>query len=283
MQSASAELLSEYAAAWYAAIDGRKSYRAFTGRLASPDTIRSLARVCEGFAPFPGARVQLVERPTPGTFTGIVGSYGRIRGEAHALLVIRDSRVTASYAAAGFVGEAAVLHATALGIGSCWIGGAFSAGAAQRQATLSPSEKIVAVVALGFPTERLSATDQSMRFLAGKHRRRPVEQFAEGGVDAWPAWARACVDAALKAPSAVNRQPWRFALEDGGALVVSQDRPDSGAKLTREMDCGIAMMHIELAARSAGVRGVWELGRGGADAGGNDSGPVVARFRAESR
>jgi nitroreductase len=67
------------------------------------------------------------------------------------------------------------------------------------------------------------------------------------------------VEAARLAPSAYNRQPWRFTTgEDFVKIAVDPGtREVQGA--SRRIDCGMAMAHVEIAARAAGITGRWEL------------------------
>ena len=62
--------------------------------------------------------------------------------------------------------------------------------------------------------------------------------------------------AARLAPSAVNRQPWRFVCGDR-SISVSLDKKRDTYKISRRLDCGIAMLHLELGARHAGAAGLW--------------------------
>jgi hypothetical protein len=64
----------------------------------------------------------------------------------------------------------------------------------------------------------------------------------------------AAVEAARVAPSGANKQPWRFRLE-GGTLVMGRAEK---IYWTAPIDFGIAMLHVELGAEHAGVRGAWE-------------------------
>jgi nitroreductase len=262
MNSQTAELLADYAPAWFDAISTRHSRRTYDGSRASTEALDSLRGLSESFTPWEDARVQLLEQPDEDLFTGIIGSYGRITGAPHAALVIADTASPFSQAHAGYFGEAVVLQATHLGLQTCWIGGAFSASVARRHASLNPSEEILAAISIGHANEQYTSTDRSMRFFARAHRRKTSAQIAGTDHSAWPAWAREAVEAARLAPSAINRQPWRFSM-DGDALVISQDRRDIGKKLTREMDCGIAMLHVELGAWKHGVTGDWQTIPGG--------------------
>jgi len=95
-----------------------------------------------------------------------------------------------------------------------------------------------------------------MSGMAGSANRKPVEVIAPDGTDGWPAWAIGALETARLAPSAVNRQPWRFRWDDD-VLVVSVNNRLESPKVTKRLDCGIAMLHIEIAAQSYGVTGSW--------------------------
>jgi hypothetical protein len=69
---------------------------------------------------------------------------------------------------------------------------------------------------------------------------------------------RAALEAARLAPSAVNRQPWRFHVEPG-SVTVSVDNDHLTFGISKRLDCGIAMLHIEAAALDCGAQGEWEL------------------------
>ena len=80
-------------------------------------------------------------------------------------------------------------------------------------------------------------------------------------------WALAGLEAARIAPSAFNRQPWLFSLDKRGVLL-SMNKPGGNNHFSKRLDCGIAMLHFELAAKANGVNGTWEM----------LSSPDVARF-----
>lgn len=249
-------LLAEKTDAWLGAAGIRRSRRRYDSRPVDGALLDDLAGVCEAFRPWPDARVALVRDVDPAIFTGLVGSYGKITGAHHALLFIADTSSPTAQHHLGYTGEAAVLHATTLGLSTCWVAGAFSPKVAARITTLSPAEKVFAISPVGH-VAGMTVTDHSMRLFARSSSRKPLATIAPGLDDAWPAWARAAVEAARHAPSAMNRQPWRFRLE-AGALVVSRDQAAEVPKVRRALDCGIAMLHAELGARAAGAHGGWE-------------------------
>ena len=104
------------------------------------------------------------------------------------------------------------------------------------------------------------------------HRRKPLEEMVSGlGRTDWPQWIETALRAARIAPSAINRQPWRFHVEPD-SITISVDNPRFTFGISKRLDCGIAMLHIEVAALDCGVRGRWELLEA----------PRVARYIVES-
>lgn len=243
--------------AWFEATATRRSRRRYLSQPVEDDTLDALAATCEGFHPHADARVALVEQPTSDVFTGVLGSYGKVTGSPHVLCVIADETSPTAQHHAGYVGEAAVLEATALGLNTCWIGGFFDQDKAARMVRLSANEDVVAVSPVGVASENLSGAERAMRKLSSAHKRKSLTSLASDDITQWPAWALAALECARIAPSAVNRQPWCFHMEDG-ALVISRDSPVELPRVTKALDCGIAMLHAELGAFSAGVLGGWE-------------------------
>lgn len=251
-------LLLDRADTWSAAITKRHSRRSYDGRRVDEASLDALQEVCINFRPYADARVVLLRSPQVDIFHGIAGSYGKVVHAPHVLAVIADENSHFSHAHAGYTGEAAILEATSLGLDTCWIGGLFSPRRVGRLVELTPTtaERVVAVSPVGHAVgPEPSGSERLMRKLAKSHGRKPLAFIAPGS-EMWPGWALAAVEAARLAPSAMNRQPWRFRVA-AGALIISADSPVETPKVTKALDCGIAMLHAELGALSQGVRGRW--------------------------
>ena len=52
--------------------------------------------------------------------------------------------------------------------------------------------------------------------------------------------------------------PWRFKI-DSDTITVSADSKREGFRISRKLDCGIAMLHLELGARAESIDGSWEF------------------------
>jgi hypothetical protein len=102
------------------------------------------------------------------------------------------------------------------------------------------------------------------------HNRLPLSRLIVGEESGLSQWAKLSLEAARLAPSAVNRQPWGFEIA-GQTITVFVRTSGPEFTVSKRLDCGIAMLHIELAALSSGIKGSWEFLEA----------PKVARFAAQ--
>ena len=269
---------------WAAAIVVRHSSRTYKERVVDPAMLGRMEEFCAGLPAPEVARVALVREVPDSVFTGFVGSYGRVLGAPSALMMIGKEDEPAVQECVGYLGEAALLEATSLGLDTCWIAGFFDRTLASALLPLVPGERVWAISPLGYAQPRPRTGERVMKRLVGAHKRRPIEDIAPGfDPHTWPAWAAEGVRLARVAPSAINRQPWRFdfeadttaggipagATEPAGTLTISAAGKGNTGIVHRRLDCGIAMLHFEVGARLMGAPGRWEI----LDA------PLVARYR----
>ena len=199
-----------------------------------------------------------------------LGTYGFIKGASGFIVgaVKPGPKDMEDY---GYGLEQAVLAATDLGLGTCWLGGSFTKSAFARKIGATRSEVVPAVVAVGYPQE--GSRVSRIRERAGSDRRLPPEQlFWEGEpgkpLDLSRAGGYASVIEAVRwAPSASNKQPWRLIRSGNNWHFYLQRTKRYGkgsavfsllrlADLQR-VDMGIAMCHFELTAREHGLAGRW--------------------------
>lgn len=197
------------------------------------------------------------------------GSYGMIKGARFYLAVLVRRSEPRRWEDAGFAMEAAVLRATDLGLGSCWIGGVFDRRRFGRSLGIQADEQLPAVIAVGLPAGQRTLRDRLVRWSAGGDRRKPAsELFFAGGWDSVltpdgaGSWAEALESLRL-GPSTSNKQPWRLVrLGNAFHFFLSRDKAYSAmmplADLQR-IDMGIAMCHFELAALERGLTGKWTV------------------------
>jgi len=253
------ESLKTYSARWYKVIPQRRSRRQYDPARPLPEQVLSgLRAVCTDFRPFAGARAEILPVPANSVFWGLAGSYGKIKGADVVIAFIGNTREPEYQAEVGYTGEGVILEATALGLGTCWVGGFFRPALVRQMLRLEKGERVLAVTPVGFTQETLSAEESVMAGLVHRDRRRPLNELVSGqNSREWAEWFRISLEAARLAPSAMNRQPWGFHVErDGITVRVGTKGPQW--TISKRLDCGIAMLHLEVAAMSCGVAGSWE-------------------------
>jgi hypothetical protein len=242
---------------WLDATARRHSRRAFDGVPLEPAEIAAIQDLTERWRPYPDARVELVTEPVVEVFTGAIGAYGRVNDPPHVLVFIVSGRTDFNDQHMGYTGQGIVLEVAARGLDTCWIGGYFNPRRVTRLTQLGSEERVLAVAPLGRALPELAPSERAMARLADPRRRMPLAEIApDAATSAWPAWAIAAMETARLAPSAMNRQPWRFRLDSDG-MVVSRDDLRETSKIPKRLDIGIAMLHVSLAAQSHGVAGHW--------------------------
>ncbi|HHU02565.1 MAG TPA: hypothetical protein GXZ91_05490 [Christensenellaceae bacterium] len=140
----------------------------------------------------------------------------------HYACVITDYSVPLSKFYAGILGEAFVLNASSLGLGTCWVAGNFRRSVCDVK--LADGERIQAIIPYGKPLGNTK-----------KKGRKPLNALCKSNPSAWPLWAYRAADAVRIAPSAVNLQPWRFDFT-GSTLCIK-------FRFLNSLDAGIACLH----------------------------------------
>ena len=257
---------------WYKSISQRKSRRHFLPRPIAPELIEQLKDFCNQYRPFPHSRVVLVTESPDKVFKLLVGMYGIIKGAPAYLAFLGDMGYQHVQEQTGYTGEGAILQATTLGLGTCWVAGTYNSKIAAIQSEALGKEKVLGVSPIGYPVENLALIEKILKGVARSQKRKPLRSIASGSpLGEWPSWQRSAVEAARLAPSASNRQPWKFQIEPDSITVIST--MVSRHSVSERLDCGIAMLHVEVGALHAGARGKWEF----------LTKPRVARFHIDSK
>jgi nitroreductase len=203
-----------------------------------------------------------------------LGTYGFIK-DASGFIIGAVEEADHALEDYGYMMEKAILEATALGLGTCWLGGSFTKSSFARKVSKRDHEIIPAVVATGYATPEGREKDIFRRG-ARSDRRQPWESLFFDGSFSTPlssdegvgGYAQA-LDMVRIAPSASNKQPWRVVRDGNRWHFYCQRTPGYGkgswtfillrlADLQR-LDVGIAMCHFELTAGELGLNGAWRI------------------------
>lgn len=206
------------------AIPRRYSCRTFAG---TPDagTLSALnyaaARVC-----LPGIRIVIGDCPEKLFFA--LPAVGGISGSQKCAYLIASTALETPSLFAGISGEAFVLEAAAMNVGTCWVLGSYRRKLVQVE--LKENERLVCVIALGTPPAHAQPPAR---------KRKKLSQLCLSDPASWPLWAYNAAEAVRQAPSAVNLQPWKMGYSATSLRLLGK---------INSLDTGIALLHMEAAA-----------------------------------
>ena len=163
--------------------------------------------------------------PAEGIYDGIASKLNGWSGVPAYIAVVGKNRDDLEEVC-GYAGELFVLYAQTIGLNTCW------AGIFKRKnvtAHVAEDEKLVITIAVGYGENE------------GKSRKSKKVSDVTDAKD-MPGWFRDGVEAALLAPTALNRQKFKFSLNDNKPSLKATA---SGSFV--KIDLGIVKCHFELA------------------------------------
>jgi nitroreductase len=229
------------------------------------ELLRATGQGVFGFAP----RFALVERSVAHAKRGVkLGTYGFIKGARYfvAGAVSQGEMAEVDY---GCALERIILELTALGLGTCWLGGTFSRKDYGQLLEVAATEFVPAVTPVGYAAEKRGLVERMVRWGAKSDGRMPFEQlFFKGDFSTPLSVADAgrgapVLEAVRRGPSASNKQPWRVVLREGQWHLYLVRTPGYARMLKAAdlqlVDMGIAMCHFALAAKAVKLPGRWQV------------------------
>jgi nitroreductase len=244
---------------WYQSIFLRHSERSYSDEPVSEKDLSKLEETCREFRPYEGARAELVRSPPDDVFRGAVGSYGKVKGAPHYVAFVGDNDTPTVDIALGYMGEGIILEATALGLNTCWVAGFFRPEVVRKHIDVADSEYVAGVTPIGYAENPNVRIDSLRNGHAKLHQRQQLRNLILSDSHPPKQWMTKSLEAARLAPSAINRQPWRFLIDEDSITVSEPSSRNMFGRISYRLDCGIAMLHLELGAFAAGTRGKWTI------------------------
>ena len=173
-----------------------------------------------------GLHIQLV-CGEPKAFSGLLARYGKFSGVTNYIALVGKKGPDLSETC-GYFGERIVLRAQQIGLNTCWVAMTYSKVPAAFSA--GEGEKLCAVIAVGYGKTQGSG-----------HRVKSVSEVTEGEPP-FPEWFVSGVEAALLAPTAMNQQKFRFALQGNRVSATA------GSGFYTKLDLGIVKYHFAMGA-----------------------------------
>lgn len=214
-------------------------------------------------------RFQLLDFSEPETLEiKAPGTYGVIRGAKYFIAgaVGNHPKSMEDY---GYCMEKNILKATAMELGTCWLGGTFNRSGFGEKMGLVSDELLPAISPVGYSGNKRSIVDRLFRLSAGSDKRKSWHDLFFNENIRTPLQKESSspyekpLECVRIGPSASNKQPWRIIKEGGNLHFYLSRTPGYNAVFgdikMQNIDMGIAMCHFELSARELGLKGDWKV------------------------
>lgn len=169
-----------------------------------------------------GLHIQIIY-DEPKCFNSMMAHYGKFDGVNNYIALVREKSKPDE--ALGYYGEQIVLKAQELGLNTCWL--AMTHGKSKAQ--IDKGEKLVCLISLGYGKTAGAA-----------HKSKKLSEVCNYKKD-MPEWFLSGMEAALLAPTAMNRQKFYFELLPDNSIKIT-----CGKGLYTKLDLGIVKYHFEV-------------------------------------
>ena len=207
------------------AIDARHSVRAYRNEPIEEEKRRQLDSFAEDCNRESGLHIFLCYDDPEG-FDSRLAHYGHFRNVRNYIVLAGEKGPEFDFRC-GYYGEKIVLFAQQLGLNTCWAALTFNKRKVRQ--LISDGETLCMVIALGYGETQGSA-----------RKSKTSAEVTENGTD--EAWFRQGIEAALKAPTAVNQQKFEFSVRNGEPVARTK-----GIGPFARVDLGIVAYHFEAA------------------------------------
>lgn len=169
-----------------------------------------------------GLHIQIIY-DEPKCFNSMMAHYGKFDGVNNYIALVGEK--SKSDESLGYYGEQIVLKAQELGLNTCWV--AMTHGKSKAQ--IGKGEKMVCLISLGYGKTAGAA-----------HKSKRLSEVCNYKKD-MPEWFLSGMEAALLAPTAMNRQKFYFELLPDNSIKIT-----CGKGLYTKLDLGIVKYHFEV-------------------------------------
>ena len=208
------------------AIDARHSVRAYKDKSIEPEIREQLNAFIDECNAESGLHIT-VKYDEPDGFDSGLAHYGGFSNVKNYIVLAGKKSENFDYLC-GYYGEKIVLYAQQLGLNTCWVALTFNKKKVKE--IVPDGEKLCMVISLGYGETQ-----------GNKHKGKSMSDVTDVQ-GAMPEWFVKGVEAALKAPTAINQQKFCFSLEGDEPKVKVK-----GMGVHTKVDLGIIAYHFEVA------------------------------------
>ncbi len=253
------------------AIKIRKSIRKYEKLSLEPEVISEIKKIisnpCKG--PFRNeARFIFIEKSKAQAEENVrLGTYGFI-SNAFYFIAGCVEKFEFSEVDYGYCLEKIIIKLTAMGLGTCWVGGTFRRKDFQKLLNLKSNEIIPAITPLGYKAPQKTLRERlGLKLTDGSKRHDFSTLFFENDFNNPIIYNpdnpyHIALECVRLAPSAVNKQPWRvIKSENKYHFYLKREKITGAPKVIdlQKVDMGIALSHFKMAADELNLKGKWHI------------------------
>lgn len=194
------------------------------------------------------------------TLDGIAGYKGHMV-EAPSYMVLLSTASNGYIENAGYIGQELIFKATEIGVDSCWVT-FLDSKAVKEKLNLVSEKEVVGIIALGFEDNKAKAikTTLNSAYRLGLDEIVYLNEWGKGA-DNTALEERGILDAfafARLAPSAWNKQPWRFLIH-GENVILAVKKGEEVYSYEEKIAAGVIMLYFQGIIDSTLFRLSWNL------------------------
>ncbi|MFN2341225.1 MAG: nitroreductase family protein [Halanaerobium sp.] len=192
---------------WYEAVQNRFSQQKFMTKDIKAFTLKSLEKKIKELNEIhPELRIEIIKKSIKEILPALKGKYGDFSDSPAFMAFVINDNGENRWTKMGYIGEAAILEATALGLGTCWVGARYIPDRSSFKLDLKRGERLVAVSSIGYSSEDYSLTRHFISKLFPHRDRKDIGELCPDGYNSdWPGWVKNAIKLGSFAPSRLNR------------------------------------------------------------------------------
>lgn len=243
-------------------INSRYSMRTFSSQEVNEETIKKLQDFWDGISnPF-GAdvRIQFIKKNTSSEGEKL-GTYGIIKN-APLYIGVAVKKSEQALIGLGYQFEKLVLYATSLGLGTCWLGGTFNKSSFSKIMKTSQDEIFPIISPVGYGSGKKRLFEKIMRANLKADNRLSWDNLFFMNDSSTPLSIDAAgeyknsLELLRKAPSAVNKQPWRVIFHGNSFHFFEKQTIKAGEETDiQKIDLGIGICHFHMGTEEKNLKG----------------------------
>jgi nitroreductase len=247
--------------AWYKSIKIRRSRRDFNNSTLSLTHINTLNNFVQNLETTKqGIHIRLFSEHTFPLFFKKNNSYYNVQNISSYAIIIGEKNKKYLEEKAGYLGEAFILEATSIGLSTCWLFKNIDWDVLEDSVNLQENEVIYGVIGLGYCGTTFTRREKFIKTFLRFNKRKSLKKLTKKcDINKLHPDIKDLLECARLAPSFKNRQPWEFEVTDTYIKISFKGKNISPNTSSKRLDCGICMLHIDVAAVKHNLTGYWDI------------------------